>query len=47
MKVDYSKLSLSKDDEDLIHRTIEQNRFIPIKPYPAQLYAICDTSKEN
>ena len=47
MKVDYSKLSLSKDDEDLIHRTIEQNRFIPIKPYPAQLYAICDTSKRK
>lgn len=47
MKVDYSKLNFTKEDEDLIKGTIEKNRFIPIKPYPAQLYAICDTSKRK
>jgi len=47
MKVDYTKLKLTSDDWQIIHSTIEKNRFIPIKPYPKQLYAICDKSKRK
>ena len=47
MKVDYTKLSLSQDDWQIIHDSIENNPFIPIKPYPKQLYAICDKSKRK
>ena len=47
MKIDYTKLSLSQDDLQIIHDSIENNPFIPIKPYPKQLYAICDKSKRK
>lgn len=47
MKVDYTKLSLSNEDWQIIHDSIENNPFIPIKPYPKQLYAICDKSKRK
>lgn len=47
MKIDYTKLSLSQDDWQIIHDSIENNPFIPIKPYPKQLYAICDKSKRK
>jgi phage terminase large subunit-like protein len=47
MKVDYTKLSLTEEDWQIIHDSIENNPFIPIKPYPKQLYAICDKSKRK
>ena len=47
MKVDYTKLSLTQEDWQIIHDSIENNPFIPIKPYPKQLYAICDKSKRK
>ena len=47
MKIDYTKLSLSQEDWQIIHDSIENNPFIPIKPYPKQLYAICDKSKRK
>lgn len=47
MKVDYTKLTLSQEDWQIIHDSIENNPFIPIKPYPKQLYAICDKSKRK
>ena len=47
MKVDYSKLTITPEDWQIIHDSIENNPFIPIKPYPKQLYAICDKSKRK
>jgi len=47
MKVDYTKLKLTDEDWQIIHDSIENNPFIPIKPYPKQLYAICDKSKRK
>lgn len=47
MKVDYTKLSLTKEDWQIIHDSISNNPFIPIKPYAKQLYAICDKHKRK
>ena len=47
MKIDYTKLSISPEDWQIIHDSIENNPFIPIKPYAKQLYAICDKSKRK
>ena len=47
MKVDYTKLSLTKEDWQIIHDSISKNPFIPIKPYAKQLYAICDKHKRK
>lgn len=50
MKFDYSKHQLSKEDWNLIETSIVNNEFLQhagIKPYPKQLYAICDKSKRK
>ncbi len=47
MKVDYGKLSLTKEDWQIINDSIAKNPFIPIKPYAKQLYAICDKHKRK
>lgn len=47
MKVDYGKLSLTKEDWQIINDSIANNPFIPIKPYAKQLYAICDKHKRK
>ena len=47
MKVDYTKLSISPDDWQILNDSIANNPFIPIKPYAKQLYAICDKSKRK
>lgn len=47
MKVDYTKLTLTEDDWKILESSIMNNPFIPIKPYPKQVYAICDKSKRK
>lgn len=47
MKVDYTKLNINESDWRILQDTIGNNPFIPIKPYPKQLYAICDKHKRK
>ena len=47
MKVDYTKLSITRKDWQIINDSIANNPFIPIKPYAKQLYAICDKHKRK
>lgn len=47
MKVDYTKLNINESDWCILQDTIGNNPFIPIKPYPKQLYAICDKHKRK
>lgn len=46
MKLDYN-FDLSKKQREILKKTIFENKYIPIKPYRKQLYAIADKSKRK
>ena len=47
MKINYNKVQLDKQQKQVLHKTIFENKYIPIEPYTRQLYAIADRSKRK
>lgn len=47
MKINYDTSDLNNKQKQILKRTIFENKYIPIKPYRKQLYAIADTSKRK
>lgn len=47
MRMDYNSINLSPREKAVLIRTIYRNKFIPVRPYKEQLYAIADTHKRK